>query len=327
MAQVSVLQAVKDALSEEMSRDERVIVLGEDVGVMGGVFRATKGLQAAFGEERVLDTPLAESAIVGMAIGAAANGLLPVAEIQFADFIYPAVEQIINEAAKWRYRTDGAQGCPIVVRTPYGGGIHGGLYHSQCVEAVFFGVPGLKIVAPATPYDTKGLLKAAIRDPDPVLFFEHKKAYRLIKGEVPEEEYTVPIGEAKIARPGTHLTLITYGLMVHYALDAAGQVAKEGIDVEVLDLRTLAPLDKDAILASVRKTNKALVVHEDNLTGGVGAEVAAIISQEAFEDLDGPVTRLGAPDVPAMPFSPPLEDFLMLSPDKIAQAIRDLDAY
>ena len=327
MSEITVLQAMHDALRKEMAHDPRIIVLGEDVGVMGGFFHATDGLQKEFGEERVIDTPLAESGLVGVAIGAAINGLRPVAEIQFADFIYPSVDQIISEAAKWRYRTNGAQGCPIVVRSPYGDGTRGGPYHSQNVEAVFFGVPGLKIVTPATPYDTKGLLKAVIRDEDRVLFFEHKKTYRMIKGEVPDEDYIVPLGKARIARPGEHLTVVTWGLMVHYSMEAEEAVARDGIDVEVLDLRTLKPMDKEAILASVKKTSKLLVVHEDNLTGGVGGEVAAFDAQEAFEYLDGPVTRLASQDIPAMPYAATLEDFAMLNPEKIAQAIRKLAAY
>lgn len=327
MAEINVLQAVHDAIQEEMRRDERVILLGEDVGVMGGVFHATDGLLKEFGEDRVIDTPLAESGIVGVSIGAAVNGMRPIAEIQFADFIYPAVDQIISEAAKWRYRTNGAQGCHIVIRAPYGGHTHGGPYHSQNVEGLFFGVPGLKIVMPATPYDTKGLLKAAIRDEDPVLFFEHKKTYRLVKGNVPDEDYVVPIGKAQIARPGRDMTLVTYGLMVHYSLEAAEAAAKEGIEVEVIDLRTLKPLDKQTVLDSVRKTSKALIVYEANFTGGAGAEVAAIIAQEAFEDLDGPVMRVASPDIPAMPFATPLEDFAMPNPSKIGDAIRKLAAY
>ena len=327
MGQINLLQAVHDALREEMARDERVFLLGEDIGAMGGVFRTTVGLLDEFGEERVIDMPLAESAIVGVAIGAAVNGMLPVAEIQFADFIYPAVNQIVSEAAKWRYRTNGAQGCPIVVRAPYGGGVHGGPYHSQSVESLFFGIPGLKIVVPATPYDAKGLLKAAIRDPDPVLFFGHKKSYRLVKGEVPDRDYVVPIGKARVRRPGRDLTLVAYGLMAHYSLEAAEAVAEDGIDVEVVDLRTLAPLDTEAILESVKKTSKVLIVHEDNLTGGVGAEVAALVGQEAFDYLDGPITRLASPDIPAMPFSAALEEFAMPTADKIKQALRDLAAY
>ncbi|MDP2948256.1 MAG: alpha-ketoacid dehydrogenase subunit beta [Chloroflexota bacterium] len=326
MATKSVIEAVREALHEEMSRDERVLILGEDVE-QGGVFRATEGLLNQFGPDRVLDTPLAESAIVGVAIGAALNGFRPVAEIQFADFIYPAVDQIISEAARLRYRSAGAFTCPLVIRAPYGAGVHGALYHSQSVEALFCHVPGLKVVTPATPYDAKGLLKAAIRDQDPVLFFEHKKAYRLIKGEVPEGDYVVPIGRAEVKRPGDHVTLIAYGLMLHHCLQAAEVVAEDGLSVEVIDLRTLSPLDKETILDSVRKTGKVLIVHEDNLTGGLGGEVAAIIAAEAFDYLDAPVTRLASPDVPAMPYSPPLEEYCLPNPDKIAAALRKLAAH
>jgi 2-oxoisovalerate dehydrogenase E1 component beta subunit len=272
----------------------------------------------------VLDTPLTESAIVGVAIGAAAYGMRPVAEIQFADFIMPAVNQIVSEAAKMRYRSNGTWNCPLVIRAPYGGGVHGALYHSQSVEKLFSGVPGLKIVTPSTPYDVKGLLKAAIRDEDPVLFFEHKRCYRLIKGEVPVEDYTVPIGKADVKREGTDVTVISYGLTLHYTLQAAEQLEKEGISVHVLDLRTILPLDKEAILEAAAKTGKVLIVHEDNKTGGVGGEVAALIAEEAFFELDAPVQRLCGPDVPAMPYSPPLEKEFMLSPEKIAKAIREL---
>jgi 2-oxoisovalerate dehydrogenase E1 component beta subunit len=263
---------------------------------------------------------------VGVAIGAALNGMRPVAEIQFADFIHPAMDQIVSEAARMRYRSNGAFSCPMVIRAPSGGGIHGALYHSQNVEALFAHVPGLKVVAPSTPYDAAGLLKAAIRDDDPVLFFEHKKTYRLIKGEVPEQDYVVPIGKANVVREGKDLSIITYGLAVHQCLEAAEALAQE-VSVEVVDLRTLAPLDKEAILESVRKTGKALIVHEDNLTGGIGGEVAAIIAEEAFDYLDGPVLRLAMPDVPAVPYSPPLEEYCLLNPDKIAAAIRKLAEY
>ena len=327
MAAKTIIEAVHDALQEEMARDERVILLGEDVGFKGGVFKGSVGLQEQFGAGRVVDTPLAESGIVGTAIGAAMNGLLPVAEIQFADFIHPAMNQIMNEAAKIRYRSNGDFGCPLVIRAPYGGGIRGALYHSQSVEALFAHIPGLKVVVPGTPYDAKGLLKAAIRDPDPVLFFEHKRTYRLFRQEVPEGDYTVPLGQARIAREGRALTIIAYGLMLHYALEAATIVAEDGIDAEVIDLRTLAPLDTATILASVEKTSKALIVHEDTRTGGFGGELAAIIAEEAFEHLDGPVRRLTGPDVPAMPYAKPLEDAFMPTPARIAQAIRDLAAY
>ena len=327
MAVKTLIEGVREALSEEMARDERVWVLGEDVGKKGGVFLATEGLYGKYGEGRVLDTPLAESCIVGVAIGSALNGLVPVAEIQFADFIHSAFDQIVSEAARIRYRSNGDWTCPITIRTPYGGGVHGGLYHSQSIEAFYSHVPGLKVVTPGTPKDAKGLLKSAIRDPDPVLFLEHKKTYRLIRGEIPEGEFTTPLGSAAVRREGTKLSVFAWGLMLHYCLEAAEAVATDDISAEVVDLRTLTPLDKETILASVRKTGKALVVYEDNLTGGFGAEVAAIIAQDAFDHLDGPVMRVAAPDVPAMPFNKPQEDAFLPNPEKIAAAIRKLAAY
>jgi 2-oxoisovalerate dehydrogenase E1 component beta subunit len=327
MATMTLIDAVRQGLREEMARDRRVIVLGEDVGKKGGVFKATEGLWDEFGDERVIDMPLAESNIVGAAIGAAVNGLLPVAEIQFADFIFPAMDQIVSEAARIRYRSNDGYGCPIVIRAPFGGGVHGALYHSQSVEAFFTHVPGLKVVVPSTPEDTKGLLKAAIRDPDPVMFFEHKAAYRGVKGEVPDGDYVVPIGSAKVVRKGKHLSVFTYGLMVHHALAAAQSLAQEGIEAEVVDLRSLRPLDAATVLESVRRTSKALIVHEDTKTGGVGAEVAAIIGEEAFEYLDGPVTRLAGPDAPAMPFAPALEREFLVTPEKIEAAARTLARY
>ncbi len=276
----------------------------------------------------MIDSPLAELSIVGVGIGAALYGMRPICEIQFADFIHPAFNQIINEAAKMCYRSNGQWTVPLVIRAPYGGGIGGGLYHSQSVEAFFAHIPGLKVVIPSNPYDAKGLLKSAVRDPNPVLYFEPKKGYRLIRGQIPEDEgLLVPIGEAQVSRPGTDLSLFAYGMMHHYCLQAAEMVAEEGIEVEVVDLRTLLPLDKSTVLNSVRKTGKALIVYEDNLTGGYGAEVAAVIAEKAFTDLDGPVRRLGGPDVPAMPYSHPLQDWFMPNPDKIATAIRDLVAY
>jgi 2-oxoisovalerate dehydrogenase E1 component beta subunit len=323
----TLIEGVREALMEEMARDERVWVLGEDVGKKGGVFLATEGLYARYGEARVLDTPLAESAIVGVAIGSALNGLVPVAEIQFADFIHPAFDQIVSEASRLRYRSNGSWSCPIVIRAPFGGGVHGGLYHSQSVEAFYAHVPGLKVVIPSTPEDAKGLLKSAVRDPDPVMFFEHKKTYRLIKGEIPGGEYLTPIGPAAVRREGSQLTCIAWGLMTHYCLEAAEMVAAEGLSAEVIDLRTLQPLDRETILSSVEKTARALVVYEDNLTGGFGAEIAAVIAGEGFEFLDAPVVRVAGPDVPAMPFNKAQEDAFMPSPAKIAEAMRKLAAY
>lgn len=310
-----------------MRRDDSVFVMGEDVGRRGGVFLATDGFLDEFGEARVMDTPLAESAIAGVALGAAMHGMRPIAEIQFGDFIWPVFNQIIGEAARVRYGTKGKLNVPMVLRTPHGGGVRGALYHSQSIEAYFYHTPGLKVVAPATPFDAKGLLKSAIRDDDPVIFLEHKRTYRLVQGEVPDEEYTLPIGKADVKRQGSDITVVTYGLMVHHCLEAAQELQDEGISCEVVDVRTLRPLDMETILVSVAKTGKALVVHEDNKVGGVGGEIAATISEEGFECLDGPVTRLAGPEVPAMPFSPPLEDMYMLSTAKIAEAIRKLAAY
>jgi 2-oxoisovalerate dehydrogenase E1 component beta subunit len=304
-----------------------VIVLGEDVGKKGGVFLATDGLWAEFGDDRVIDTPLTESMIVGASIGAAMNGLRPVAEIQFADFIAPAFNQLVNEAARMRYRSNNGFAVPMTVRAPYGGGVHGALYHSQSVEAFFAHVPGLKVVIPSTPHDAKGLLRTSIRDNDPVLFFEHKKMYRSVRGDVPDGDYTIPLGSAAITRPGTQITLVAYGLMAQYGLEAAELVADEGIDVEVVDVRSLRPLDKATILSSVQKTGKAIVVYEDNRFLGYGAEICAIIAEEAFDYLDGPVTRIAGPDVPGVPYNHILEDWFMVNPEKIADGIRKLAAY
>jgi len=328
MAEITLVEAIRQAMDEELARDPNTFIIGEDVGVRGGVFRATVGLFDKYGGERVIDSPLAELTIVGVGIGAALYGKRPICEIQFADFIFPAFNQIVSEAAKMTYRSNGERSVPMVIRAPYGGGISGGLYHSQSVEAFFAHVPGLKVVIPSNPYDAKGLLKAAVRDPNPVIFLEPKKGYRLIKGEVPEdEEIVVPIGPAKVSREGTDLSVFAYGMMHHYALQAAEIVAKEGIDVEVVDLRTLYPVDREAILQSVRKTSKALIVHEDNLTGGYGAEIAATIAEWGFMDLDAPVKRLAGPDVPGVPFSHPMQDWFMVSPEKIADAIRELAAF
>lgn len=324
MPVISYIDAVTMAIREEMERDENVFVLGEDVGRKGGVFKATQGLYEQFGEERVIDTPLTESAIAGVAIGSAMYGMRPIAEMQFADFIMPAVNQIISEAAKIRYRSNNDWNCPIVVRAPYGGGVHGGLYHSQSVEAVFANQPGLKIVMPSTPYDVKGLLKAAIRDDDPVLFFEHKKAYRLLKGEVPLDDYVLPIGKADIKREGTDITVITYGLCVHYAMQAAEKLAKDGISAHILDLRTVYPLDQEAICEATARTGKVLLITEDNKEGSVISEVAAIIAENCLFELDAPIMRLAGPDVPAVPFSPTLEKYFMVNQEKIEKAMRDL---
>lgn len=324
MPEITLIEGIRQAMAEELEADERVFLMGEDVGERGGVFRATQGLIEDFGPERVIDTPLAELSIVGVGIGAALYGLRPVCEIQFADFIHPAMNQIINEAAKMCYRSNGQWTVPMVIRAPYGGGIGGGLYHSQSVEALFAHIPGLKVVIPSTPYDAKGLLKSAIRDPDPVLYFEPKKGYRLIRGQVPDEEILVPLGECKVTREGRDLSVISYGMMHHYCRQAAETVAEQGIEAEVIDVRTVSPLDRGTILESVRKTSKVLIVYEDNLTMGFGAEIAAIIADEGFMYLDAPVKRLAGPDIPAVPYSHPLQEWFMPNPEKIAGAIREL---
>ncbi|EEP1625791.1 alpha-ketoacid dehydrogenase subunit beta [Listeria monocytogenes] len=324
MPVISYIDAITMALKEEMERDDKVFILGEDVGKKGGVFKATAGLYDEFGEERVLDTPLAESAIAGVGIGAAMYGYRPVAEMQFADFIMPAVNQIISEASRIRYRSNNDWSCPMVIRAPFGGGVHGALYHSQSVEKVFFGQPGLKIVVPSSPYDAKGLLKAAIRDNDPVLFFEHKRAYRLLKGEVPETDYIVPIGEANVVREGDDITVITYGLAVQFAQQAAERLAAEGVETHILDLRTIYPLDQEAIIEATKKTGKVLLVTEDNKQGSIISEVAAIISEHCLFDLDAPIARLAGPDTPAMPFAPTMEKHFMINPDKVADAMKEL---
>ena len=327
MAVKSVIEAVREAIREEMERDPSVFVLGEDVAQRGGVFLATQGLVEEFGETRVIDTPLAEASIVGIALGAAYRGQRPMPEIQFSDFVWPAINQLIGEAARTLYGTNGAVNVPMTVRIPYGGGIRGGLFHSQNVESHFFHTPGLKVVTPSTPYDAKGLLKSAIRDNDPVVFLEHKKTYRLVRGEVPEEEYTLPMGVADIKRPGSDVTVVSYGLTLHYCLEAAELAAKDGTDAEVVDLRTLTPLDTQTILTSVEKTGKLLIVHEDNMTGGVGAEVAAVVAGQAFDYLDAPIMRVCGPDVPTMPFALNLEEAYMPGTEKISAALKKLAAY
>ncbi|MEK3890799.1 alpha-ketoacid dehydrogenase subunit beta [Bacillus sp. FSL K6-3431] len=327
MAVISYIEAITMAMREEMERDQKVFILGEDVGKKGGVFKATQGLHDQFGEERVIDTPLAESAIAGVGIGAAMYGYRPIAEMQFADFILPAVNQIISEAAKIRYRSNNDWTCPIVIRAPYGGGVHGGLYHSQSIESIFANQPGLKVVMPSTPYDVKGLLKASIRDEDPVLFLEHKRAYRLIKGEVPDEDYVLPIGKADVKRDGDDITVITYGLCVHFALQAAERLAEDGIETHLLDLRTIYPLDQEAIIEAAAKTGKVLLITEDNKEGSIIGEVAAIIAEHCLFELDAPIMRLAGPDTPAMPFSPTLEKYFLINPDKVEKAMRELAEY
>ena len=327
MGEMRLIEAIREGLREEMERDSSVFLIGQDIGVNGGVFRVTEGLQAEFGIDRVIDAPLAESGLVGVAIGAALNGMRPVVEIQFADFIFPAFNQLVSEAARMYYRTNGDYPVPMVIRAPYGGGVRGGLYHSQSVEAFFAHVPGLKVVMPSSPHDAKGLLKAAIRDDNPVLFFEHKLSYNTVRGEVPQDDYSVPIGEAIVRREGTRVSLISYGLSVHHCLEAAETLSAEGISCEVIDLQTVRPLDSATLLESVRKTGRACIVHEDNLTGGVGAEVAAIIAKDGFEYLDAPIQRVAAPDVPSFPYSPILEDALLPGPTNIVKTARELSAY
>lgn len=318
------VETVRATLYEAMRNDDRTIILGEDVGARGNVFLITKDFINEFGPERVIDTPIAEASIVGIAVGMAMEGLRPIAEIQFADFIYPSFNQIVGEAAKTRYRSNGEYTCPLVIRAPYGGGVRGALSHSVSVEALFYHVPGLKIVVPSFPADVKGLLNAAIDDPDPVLFLEHKKTYRLIKGEVPNGHYTIPLGKANVLKEGTQLTVVSYGLYVHWALEAATQLQESGLSVEVIDLRSIRPMDKTAILQSVEKTRKLLIIHEDNKFGGVGAEISAMVAEEALFHLDAPIRRLAGPDVPAMGYALPLEEEFMSSPGEMAQAMREL---
>lgn len=325
--EITYIQGINQALHEEMVRDENVFVMGEDVGELGGAFKATEGLLAAFGEERVIDTPISEALIVGAGVGSAVLGMRPVVEMQFADFISCAFDQIVNMAATTRYRHGGRASCPLVIRAPSGAGVHGALFHSQNPEAWFARVPGLKVVAPATVYDAKGLLKAAIRDDNPVVYFEHKRLYRSIKADVPDGDFVVPIGVADLAQEGTDLSVITYGGTRNQCLDAARIVEKEdGVSIEVLDLRTLLPLDREAILRTAEKTGKVLIVHEDRLTGGFGGEVAALVAEHAFEYLDAPVRRLAALDT-HVAFSPPLEEYILPNTNKIVDAIRSLAAY
>jgi 2-oxoisovalerate dehydrogenase E1 component beta subunit len=324
MAQATYLEAIRQGLWEEMERDPSVFCIGEDIGIYGGAFKVTDGFIHHFGPERVIDTPIAEAAIVGAAFGASLTGMRPVAEFQFMDFIGCAFNQIVNMAAKSHYRW-GAP-APLVLRGPCGGGVHGGPFHSQNPEMPFVHTPGMKVVAPATPSDAKGLIKAAIRDNNPVLFLEHKFLYRRIKEEVPEGDYTVPIGKARVHREGRDLSIITYAAMVHTAQEAADALAKEGIEAEIVDLRTLSPLDREAIARTVKKTSKVILLHEDTKTGGLAGEIAAIINEEAFEDLDGPIVRITGLDTP-VPFSPPLEHFFLPKVEDVVREARKLHVY
>jgi 2-oxoisovalerate dehydrogenase E1 component beta subunit len=325
MTSMTVIEAVRSTLDEAMAADDRTFILGEDVEA-GGVFRATEGLHAKYGE-RVIDSPLAESSIIGISIGAAHYGLRPIAEIQFADFIHSGFDQLCSEASRWCYRTSGDAFLPMVVRTPWGGGVHGGQHHSQSIEAYYSHMPGIKVVAPAFPADYRSLLKAAIADPNPVLFLEHKRTYRLIRQEVDGAPAETVIGRARVTRQGSDLTIIAYGLMLHESLAAAETLAGEGVECTVVDLLTLSPLDRETILESAKATGKVLIVHEDNLTGGLGGEIAAIIAEHAFEYLDAPIRRVAGPDIPAMPYHHAMEDFFMPNREKIAAAARELAAY
>jgi len=324
MALLTYLEAIRQGLWEEMERDPSVFILGEDIGAYGGAFKVTAGMLEKFGEDRVIDTPISESAIVGAAIGAALMGMRPVVEMQFMDFIACGFDQIVNMAAKMHYRWGPA--VPMVIRGPSGAGVHGGPYNSQSNEMWFVHTPGLKVVAPATAYDAKGLIKAAIRDDNPVIFYEHKFLYRRIKEEIPEQDYVVPIGKAVVRRPGTDITVITYGAMVWTALDAAGELEKEGLSLEVVDLRSLLPYDEETVLASARKCSKVILLHEDTRTGGMAGELAALIAEKAFDDLDGPIVRVTAPDTP-VPFAPPLEEYFLPNATKVAEAARKLATY
>src|SRR5262245_1050120 len=323
MALMTLLEAIRQGIWEEMEKDDRVFILGEDIGVYGGAFKVTEGFLARFGEERVIDTPISESAIVGAACGAAMMGMRPIAEMQFIDFISCCFDMLTNYAAKSRYRQ--GIGIPMVVRGPCGGGVHAGPFHSQNVESFFLNTPGLKMVEPSTPYDAKGLIKAAVRDDDPVLFFEHKMLYRLprIKQEVPQEDYIVPIGKASVRREGRDLSIITYGAMVYTALDTAEELAKEGIDIEVIDLRTLAPFDREAVCETVKKTSKVILLHEATRTGGMAGELTAVINEDVFEYLDGPITRVTSIDTP-VPYAPPLEEFFLPQVKDVIEAARNL---
>lgn len=327
MAMKTYIQAITEALDEEMARDARVFLIGQDIGLYGGVFKATKGLQDKYGVDRVIDSPISEVFIAGGSVGAAMAGMKPVPEIQFADFITPSMDQIIQQAAKMRYRSAGEWTCPMTLRVCCGGDVGGGLYHSQINEQWFFSQPGLIVILPSMPYDAKGLLKSAIRGEDPVIFFEHKRLYRWIKEDLPDGDFTVPIGKAALRKEGKDITIVTYGLMYHRSLDAVATLEKEGISVELIDMRTLAPWDRDMILESVKKTSRAVLVQENSKTGGVMAEVAATIMEESFDYLDAPVVRVAGLDVPMLPFAPPMEHFFLPNAEKIVRAVRKVMEY
>ena len=325
MPEMTLVESVRETMRDEMRRDPDIFIMGEDIGPRGGVFLATDGFVEEFGEGRVINSPLAESSIVGIALGAAVNGMRPIAEIQFADFVWPAINQLVGEAARVRYGTAGGKQVPLTVRVPYGGGVRGGLYHSQSIEVLFAHTPGLTVVAPATPYDARGLLRSSIRSNDPVVFLEHKRTYRLVRGEVPNDDYVEPLGVADVKRVGKDLTVVTYGLMVHYCLQASQAVAdSDGIEVEVVDLRTIRPIDAETVLNSVRKTSKLLIVQEDTGAVSVASEVAALVAESAFYDLDAPIARLTPPEIPPMPFSPNQEAAYIPSVDEISASMREL---
>ncbi|SFH64254.1 alpha-ketoacid dehydrogenase subunit beta [Pisciglobus halotolerans] len=325
MAEMTYLEAINKGIEEEMARDEKVVIFGEDVGgVKGGVFGVTKGLAQKFGDDRCFNTPLTEGEIAGLATGLGLVGYRPIGEFQFADYMLPAVNQILSEAGRMRYRTKGDWTAPVVFRAPYGGGVRGGFYHSQSTEKIFFGQPGLRIVTPSNPRDAKGMIKAAIRSDDPVIFYEHKRLYRLLKADVPEDDYIVPIDKAKVVREGSDITVIGYGMVLQHAMNAAEKLAKEGIEAEVVDVRSIYPLDKETLVEAAKKTGKVLLVTEDNKEGSVMGEIAAIISEEALFDLDAPIQRVAGPDVPAMGYALPLEREFLVNEEKVMDAMREL---
>ena len=327
MKKTTLIEAITQALFEEMERDDRVFLIGQDIGLYGGVFKATKGLLDRFGPERVIDSPISEVYIAGGSVGAAMVGLRPIPEIQFADFITPSMDQIIQQAAKLRYRTGGQWTCPMTIRVCCGGDVGGGLYHSQINEQWFFSQPGLQVVMPATPYDAKGLLKSAIRGEDPVIYFEHKRLYRWVKEELPEEDFTVPIGKAAVRKEGDDITIVSYGFMYHRSMEAAQALEKEGVSAEVIDMRTISPWDRETIYESVKKTSKVVLVQESSKTGGVMGEVSASITEEMFDYLDAPVSRVCGLDVPAIPFAPPMEHFFLPNAEKIARVVKKVMEY